>query len=74
MMVDQLGKLERIDDLRSVWPNEAADFTPWLQQNIGLLSEALGLDIQLVEREVAVGDFSVDLIGEEPGTSRPVII
>ena len=73
-MVDQLGKLERIDDLRSVWPNEAADFTPWLQQNIGLLSEALGLDIQLVEREVAVGDFSVDLIGEEPGTSRPVII
>ena len=73
-MVDQLGRVERIEDLRSIWPNEAADFTPWLQQNIGLLSEALGLDIQLVEREVAVGDFSVDLLGEEPGSGRVVVI
>jgi hypothetical protein len=32
------------------------------------------MDIQLVEREVAVGDFSADLVGEEPGSSRAVII
>lgn len=73
-MVANLGRVERIDDLRSIWRNEATDFTPWLQQNIDLLSEALGLDIQLVEREVEVGDFSVDLVGEEPGSARPVII
>lgn len=73
-MVENLGRLERIEDLHSVWHNEATDFTPWLQQNIDLLSETLGLDIQLVEREVAVGAFSVDLVGEEPGSGRTVII
>ncbi|PKB73127.1 MAG: hypothetical protein BZY75_03470 [SAR202 cluster bacterium Io17-Chloro-G7] len=73
-MVDDLGTIERIDNLRSVWQNEATDFTPWLQKNIGLLSESLGLDIQLVESEVSVGDFSVDLVGEEPSSGRPVII
>lgn len=73
-MVENLGRLERIEDLHSVWHYEATDFTPWLQQNIDLLSETLGLDIQLVEREVAVGAFSVDLVGEEPGSGRAVII
>lgn len=73
-MTENLGRLERVEDLRSVWSSEAADFTPWLQNNIDVLSEALNLDIQLVDREVAVGDFSVDLVGEEPGSSRPVII
>lgn len=73
-MVEKLGRIERIGDPRSIWHNEATDFTPWLQQNIDLLSETLGIDIQLVEREVAVGDFSVDLVGEEPGSGRTVII
>lgn len=73
-MTENLGRIERIEDLRLVWKNEATDFTPWLQNNIDVLSEALGLDIQLVDREVSVGDFSVDLLGEEPGSSRPVVI
>lgn len=73
-MTEQLGRLERVSDLRSVWKNESTDFTPWLQNNIDLLSEKLGLDIQLVDREVSVGEFSVDLLGEEPGSNRPVII
>ena len=25
----QLGKLEKVKDLRSVWPHEANDFTKW---------------------------------------------
>ncbi len=69
----ELGRLNRINP-RTVWPHEAADFTPWLRENIDYLAEAVGVDIQLVESEVAVGDFSVDLVGEEPGQSRPVII
>lgn len=32
----QLGELERMD-LRSVWKNEAYDFTPWLAENIDRL-------------------------------------
>ena len=59
---------------RDVWANEATNFTPWLRDNIDYLAEAVGISIQLVESEVAVGDFSVDLVGEEPGQSRPVII
>ena len=73
MTVPQLGKLIRLNP-RTVWSHEATDFTPWLQQNIDQLAATVGIDIQLVEREVAVGDFSVDLVGEEPGSSRPVII
>ena len=72
-MVEQLGKLVNVDP-RNVWANEASNFTPWLRDNIDYLAEAVGIDIQLVESEVAVGDFSVDLVGEEPGQSRPVII
>ena len=73
-MVEELGRLEKVDDLRSVWHNEASDFTPWLQANIDLLAEKLGLDIQLVDREVAVGQFSADLVGEETSSGRPVVI
>ena len=73
MVTKQLGKLVRLNP-REVWANEAADFTPWLRDNIDYLAEAVGISIQLVESEVAVGDFSVDLVGEEPGESRPVII
>ncbi len=72
-MVEQLGKLVRANP-REVWANEAINFTPWLRDNIDYLAEAVGIDIQLVESEVAVGDFAVDLVGEEPGQNRPVVI
>ncbi len=73
-MVEKLGRLHRVNDLKSVWSHEAKCFTPWLQNNIDLLSEALGLDIQLIEREVSVGSFFVDLLGEETGSGRSVVI
>ena len=71
-----LGVLEEIQDLRTVWPHEALDFTPWLSkdENIGLLSDAIGLDLIVDETESAVGDFSVDIFAAEVGTSRKVII
>ena len=41
-----LGKLKEVKDLRSVWPHEALDFTPWLaeEDNVALLSDAIGID------------------------------
>ena len=36
----QLADLKREYDLRTVWPNEAYDFTPWLENNLNLLGEA----------------------------------
>lgn len=71
-----LSRLEEIKDLRTVWPHEALDFTPWLSQddNIALLSDAVGLDITVDETESSVGDFSVDIFASETGTGRKIII
>ncbi len=64
-----IGKLERVP-LREVWPREATDFTPWLRDNIDVLSDQLGLTLTNAESERSAGDFSVDLIAEtEDGRS-----
>lgn len=69
-----LGALERID-AREVWKDEARDFTPWLRDNIHLLGEALGVEIDAdVQREVPVGLFSADLLGSELGSGGTVLI
>lgn len=71
-----LSKLEEIKDLRTVWPHEALDFTPWLSQddNITLLADSIGIDITVDETESSVGDFSVDIFASETGTDRKIII
>lgn len=71
-----LGKIERVDDLRTIWQHEARDFSKWLAQeeNLALLSETIGVDIALEERESSVGNFSVDLYATEEGTGRKIII
>lgn len=68
-----LGKKGKVD-LREVWPNEAADFTPWLAENLSLLGETLGLDLELQTREAPVGEFSLDILARDIGTGRPIII
>ncbi|WP_027407631.1 DUF4268 domain-containing protein [Anaerovibrio sp. RM50] len=72
----ELSTLEEIKDLRTVWPHEALDFTPWLAQddNIALLSDALGIDITVDDTESPVGDFSVDIFATETGTDRKIVI
>lgn len=40
-----LGTLKEITDLRSIWPHEALNFTPWVAENVELLADAVGLDI-----------------------------
>ena len=71
-----LSRLEEIKDLRTVWPHEALDFTPWLSQddNISLLADAIGIDITVDETESSVGDFNVDIFSSETGTDRKIIV
>lgn len=72
-MAISLGKLEHVD-ARTVWLSEARDFTPWLAQNLGLLGEALGLDLELVQMEAPVGNYACDIEAKENGSGRRVII
>ncbi len=67
-----IGKLERVS-LREVWRHEAYDFTQWLQENIGVLNDVLGLSLSSAEREQSAGSFSVDLVAEDEA-GNPVII
>lgn len=71
-----LGKLEKIKDLRKIWPHEATDFTPWLAQedNISMLSDAIGIDISVDETESNVGSFNVDIYATETDTGNKIII
>lgn len=72
-MNKNLGKIKQID-LREIFKDEAKDFTPWLESNIDLLSEAVGIEIIDIKKEIDVGDFSADLIGTEANSEDKVII
>ena len=69
-----LGTLKKITDLRSIWPHEALNFTPWVAENVDRLADAVGLDITVDETESSVGDFNVDIYASETGTDRKIII
>ncbi len=73
MELKALGTLRRLD-VREIWPNEARDFTPWLVENLPLLGQTLGMDLELVSREAAVGAFSLDVLARDLGANRVVVI
>ena len=70
-----LGKLEKVD-LRTVWKNEAQNFTKWLAkpENISLLSDEIGIDIEPLQTEAQVGKFNVDILAQIENTDKTVII
>lgn len=59
-----IGKIQQMP-LREVWRHEALDFTIWLESNIDMLGEAIGIELSNVEREQKAGSFSVDLVAED---------
>lgn len=70
-----IGKLEKVE-LRDLWKHEERDFSAWLAQdeNLAMLSDEIGVDIALIERESHVGGFSADLYAEESSTGNKIII
>lgn len=70
-----LGKLKKVD-LRSIWNNEARDFSTWLskEENLFSLGEEIGIDLSLIETEASVGRYSVDILAEEENTGKKIII
>jgi hypothetical protein len=73
----KLGQIKKLD-LRKVWQNEERDFSKWLsnKENLALLSAEIGVDIKLIETEAKVGsgNFEVDILAEEEGGGRKIII
>jgi hypothetical protein len=67
-----IGRLT-IESVRKAFPNEARDFTRWLEAHIEDLSKRLGMDLTVVEREKEVGDFNVDLLCEDDQGRRVII-
>lgn len=70
-----LGKLERVD-LRTVWNNEATDFTPWLSkaENLEALSETLGMDLESEGTEQSVGNYRADLLCKDAYSDSYVLV
>lgn len=70
-----LGRLEKVD-LREVWNSEADHFTPWLarEENLALLAEVLGLDLELEATEQNVGQFRADIVCKDTVTDTWVLI
>jgi hypothetical protein len=70
-----LGRLTRVN-LRQVWGNEASDFTPWLalEENLKLLGETVGIELELEAQEAEVGPFRADLLCKNTADDSWVLI
>lgn len=60
---------------REVLDHEAHDFTPWLAENLHLLSDTLGLDaLELVSTEWKVDTFSLDILAQGSDADGDVMV
>ena len=69
----EIGTFEQVS-VRSVWPKEAGDFTPWLAENVELMSDALGMELELEGQEVSVGAYSADLVFRDLPSDALVVV
>ena len=71
----KLGILSK-EDIREFWEDEARDFTPWLarEENISLLGETIGLELEVEAQEKNVGPFRADILCKDTVTDSWVLI
>lgn len=69
----KLGEIILVNP-REVWNNEERDFTPWLAENIDLVSSVIGIPIAVEQIEKRVGNYELDIYGKVEGTDKTVII
>ena len=68
---DNVAELLAVD---AMWHHEAHDFTPWLAANLEVLGEAIGLRLELLEREHAVGQLWLDILARDADAGVKVAI
>lgn len=59
--------------VRDAWAHEAHRFTPWLADNLGRLSDVIGLPLELTGTEMRVGPFSADILARSADDSVVLI-
>ena len=71
----KLGRLKKVD-LREVWKTEAQHFTPWLanEENLALLGDTIGLDLECEAVEKNVGPFRADILCKDTANDSWVLI
>jgi hypothetical protein len=74
-MAINLSRITKVNP-REIWKHEALDFTQWLarEENISILCEELGIEIENVKSEASAGRYNVDIIADEIDSKRKVII
>ena len=75
-MASVFGLLERITNIRDHWPREDTDFTPWLaaEENISILGDAIGIELEVLEQERSVGPFRADILCKNSADNTLVLI
>lgn len=70
-----LGRLHKVN-LREAWSSESSDFTPWLarEENLKLLGETIGIELELESQEKEVGPFRADILCKDTTTDNWVLI
>ena len=71
----KLGRLRKVA-LRECWEREDSDFTPWLagEDNIALLGETIGIELEVQQEEASVGPFRADILCRDTASNEMVII
>ena len=70
-----LGRLKKVE-LRTVWKSEETGFTSWLAlpENLEVLGDTLGLDLELQKQEKRVGQFRADILCKDKDKDTLVLI
>ncbi len=61
-------------DVRNMWKHEARDFTPWLADHLDLLGNELGMKLELVQTEVPIGPYYLDILARDADKGVSVAI
>ena len=67
-----IGKIQRVP-IKTIWANEAFDFTPWLRDNIDVLNDITEFNLSSAESEQRAGTFSIDIVAEDE-SGNPIIV
>lgn len=67
-----INKISRLP-IKDVWKHEDRNLTPWLCENIDVISDAIGLQLTNPEREQSTGNFNVDIKAEDENANVVVI-